>query len=263
MKNELRLRGYSPQTIRNYLGCLKGYFIYRKDGFRFVEVECIKSFLLHKQDENCASQTVNLYLNAIKFYYYQVVKAFCRIDLKFAKRSKKLPVVLSRSEIHRILSVVQNPKHRLLIALAYGAGMRISEVATLKVCDVQLDEGFIHIKSAKGKKDRLTLLPQKLSSDLAEFTTGKEKNDWLFASERGGRLATRTLGKILEKAMQKAEIKKDATFHSLRHSFATHLLENGTDISYIQKLLGHSNIRTTQIYTQVTSNSLRKIQSPL
>ncbi len=263
METELRLRGYSPKTIRNYFQCLRGYFECCVTPIRYVDIDQIRKFLLKKQSQDYAPQTVNLYLNAIKFYYKEVVKSKVNIDLKFAKRTRKLPIVLSRSEIQRMLSVVQNRKHRLLIALAYGAGLRISETVSLKVKDIQLEEGFIHIKSAKGKKDRLTLLPDKLLTDLLEFIEGKDGNDWLFHSERGGYITSRTAGKVFENALEKASIQKDATFHSLRHSFATHLLENGTDIRFVQKLLGHNNIQTTQKYTQVTNPTLRNIKSPL
>jgi site-specific recombinase XerD len=219
--------------------------------------------LLKKQDEGCALQTVNLYLNAIKFYYYQVLKKRLKIDLKFSKRSQKLPVVLARWEIDQILSVIRNPKHKFLIALAYGAGLRVSEVISLKVRDVLLHEGLICVRGGKGGKDRLTLLPEKILPHLVKYTCYKSENDWLFESERGGRIVGRTAGKIFKNALQLSGIKKNASFHSLRHSFATHLLENGTDVRYVQELLGHNNIRTTQLYTQVTNVGLKKIKSPL
>ncbi|MDD5748382.1 MAG: tyrosine-type recombinase/integrase [Actinomycetota bacterium] len=183
--------------------------------------------------------------------------------MKFAKRSKKLPIVLSREEIKNIIDAIRNPKHKLIISLAYGAGLRISEVVNLKVKDVNLEELTIHLKNAKGKKDRITIFPEKIKTKLQNLIAGKNLNDYLFESERGGKLTERTAQKVFENALQKAGIKKDATFHSLRHSFATHLLENGVDVRYVQELLGHQNIRTTQIYTQVTNPKLKNIKSPL
>jgi site-specific recombinase XerD len=150
-----------------------------------------------------------------------------------------------------------------LISIAYGAGLRISEVAKLKVWDVDFGNDYLHIKWAKGNKDRITILPAKIKSDLEKICLNKKSNDYVFESERWWILTTRTLSKIFEHAKEKSWIKKDVSFHSLRHSFATHLLENGTDIRYIQTLLWHSNIRTTQIYTQVTKPSLKNIKSPL
>jgi len=263
VRNELRLRNYSPKTVQNYLACLRGYFGYLGFGYQFCDVQKIRSFLLKKQDDGFAPQTVNLYLNAIKFYYYQTLGVSQKINVRFAKRTKKLPVVLTREEIERLINCINNRKHKVLIALAYGAGLRVSEVVSLKVKDIRLDELTLHIRQAKGKKDRLTLLSVKLIDDLWYLMKGKDMNDFVFDSQRGGRLTTRTAGKIFEKAILKVGIQKDATFHSLRHSFATHLLENGTDIRYVQVLLGHNNIQTTQKYTKVTNPQLRKIKSPL
>lgn len=262
-EQELRLRNYSPKTIKSYLLCLRDYFNFTKFNLEKVDLDKIKQFLLKKQEKNYAPQTVNLYLNAIKFFYRDVLKNSERIDLKFAKRSKKLPIVLSRQEIEMLLARIKNPKHRLLIALAYGAGLRISEVVRLKAKDIDLQELVIHLKDAKGKKDRITVLPGKLKEDLKKLISLKTADDYVFESERGGRLSERTAQKIFENSAKKVGIKKEATFHSLRHSFATHLLENGVDVRYVQELLGHQNIRTTQIYTQVTNPKLKKIKSPL
>lgn len=264
VESELRLRRYSPATIRNYLQCLRAYFCFYNTGnYRWVDLSSIRSFLLEKESRGYASQTINLYLNAIKFYYHQVVRTKFRIDIKMAKRSKKLPVILSRGEIRRLIDAIANSKHRLLISLAYGAGLRVSEVVGLKIKDVDFENGFIHLKEAKGAKDRVTLIPEKIRDALQTMVVGKGGGDWLFPSERGGNLSRRTAQKVFENALRRADIQKDATFHSLRHSFATHLLENGTDVRYVQALLGHANIRTTQLYTQVTSPALQSIKSPL
>lgn len=150
-----------------------------------------------------------------------------------------------------------------MLGLAYGAGLRVSEVVALKVPDLDFNELTIHIKQAKGRKDRISVVPEKLRMDLTNLMAGKEHVEYVFASERGGKLTTRTAQKIFEHALVRANINKPATFHSLRHSFATHLLENGVDIRYVQVLLGHNNIRTTQRYTQVTNPKLKSIKSPL
>lgn len=262
-EEELRLRSYSPKTIKAYVLCLKDYFNYLNDNFENIKIAEIKRFLLNKQDKKYSSQTINLYLNAIRFFYQNVLKLSEKIDLKFAKRSKKLPVVLSREEIETILTMAKNSKHRLIICLSYGAGLRISEAINLKIKDLDLNELTIHIKNAKGKKDRITVFPEKIKNDLNSLINGKESNDYIFASERGGKLTERSIQKVFGKVLKMAGIKKPATFHSLRHSFATHLLENGVDVRYVQELLGHQNIRTTQIYTQVTNPNLKNIKSPL
>ena len=186
-----------------------------------------------------------------------------KIDLKFAKRSKKLPVVLSRAEIERIIKATDNAKYKLMISLGYACGLRVSEVVNLRVADLDIDELVVHIKAAKGKKDRISVLPEKLQSDLRNVIAGKDGVDFVFASNRGGKLTTTSLQKMFRKSLAQTKISKPATFHSLRHSFATHLLENGTDVRYVQELLGHANIRTTQIYTPVTNPKLKNIKSPL
>ena len=263
VRDELRLRNYSPSTVKNYLACLREYFDLKHYDVREPDVEYIKRFLLRKKENGYSSQTINLHLNAIKFFYYQVVKCHRKIDIRFAKRSKKLPVVLSRDEIRKIIGTISNRKHRLLVALAYGGGLRISEVVSLKVGDVNLEELTLHIKEAKGKKDRITLIAERLCDELNAQMLGKDGDDYVFESQRGGKLSTRTASKVFENALRKLGIRKPATFHSLRHSFATHLLENGTDVRYVQSLLGHASIKTTQIYTAVTNPILRQIRSPL
>ena len=262
-KDVLKVRNYSRSTISSYLSCLKEYLALRQVDFRDPDTEHIKRFLINKQDQGYSSQSVNQYLNSIKFYYYKVARSYKKIDLQFAKRSKKLPVVLSREEIGSIIQSIANRKHRLLISLAYGGGLRVSEAVSLRVQDVNLDELTLHVKEAKGKKDRISLISERLCEELRWQMDGKGRTDFVFESQRGGRLTTRTAGKIFEMGMEKAGITKPATFHSLRHSFATHLLENGTDVRYVQTLLGHSNITTTQIYTAVTNPILKQIKSPL
>lgn len=263
VKIELKVRNYSPKTIKAYLTCLTDYFSHKQLNLNVLDQDNIRHYLLDKQEKGYSPQTVNLYLNAIKFFYHETIKSREPFAIKFAKRNKALPIVLSRQEIQLILSNVNNSKHKLLLSLSYGAGLRVSEAVNLKVGDLNLEELTIHIKEAKGKKDHLTLIPDKLINDLKNLIAGKTSNAYVFESERGGKLTERTAQKIFETALRKSAIKKDVTFHSLRHSFATHLLENGTDVRYVQELLGHANIRTTQIYTHVTNPAIRNIKSPL
>lgn len=262
-KNILKLRNYSPKTIKAYTMYISQYLDFSQKQKVTDRNKAIEKFLLAKLDRGNSSQTVNVALNAIKFLYREVLKSKDRIDFKCAKKSKKLPMVLLHSEIQNIISQLQNPKHKLIISLAYGSGLRISEVANLKVQDIDFDGLSIHIKSGKGKKDRITIFPKRLVSSMQELIIHKQSDDFVFESNCGGRLTTTSLQKVFQNALKKSKIKKPATFHSLRHSFATHLLENGTDVRYVQELLGHANIRTTQIYTQVTNPQLKNIKSPL
>lgn len=259
----LILRNYSPRTRKAYLFHINKYIKFARNNGIKDKQKAIEDFLLNKHRRNQSPQTTNLALSAIKFLYVEVLKDPYKIDFKCAKRNKKLPVVLSHAEIQRIIQVTDNSKYRLMIALGYACGLRVSEVINLKVADLDINELIVHIKGSKGKKDRISVLPEKLQEDLRNIVAGKKNNDIVFISNRGSKLTTTSLQKMFRKSLINAKISKPASFHSLRHSFATHLLENGTDVRYIQELLGHSNIRTTQIYTQVTNPNLKNIKSPL
>ncbi len=259
----LRLRGYSSKTRKSYLLYTKDFLLFAKQQKLRVRDQAIEQYLLEKQKKKAAPQTINLALNAIKFLYRNVLKDKKTINFKCTKRNKRLPVVLSRSEIQKIIGAIQNPKHKLMISLAYAAGLRVSEVVSLKIEDIDTEELTVHIKKAKGKKDRISILPKKLVISINDLIADRDKDSVLFESIRGGKLTTTTAQKVFRNTLGKAGVKKPATFHSLRHSFATHLLGNGVDVRYVQELLGHANIRTTQIYTKVTNPSLKNIKSPL
>lgn len=260
---ELRVRNYSPKTIKTYLYFLREFFAFRITQPAEDNETAVKRFLLALESKGASAESRNLGLSALKFYFRNVEKDRRKLEIQTAKRNHALPVVLSREEIGRMLDSTSNMKHRLMLGLAYGAGLRVSEVVDAKVQDIDLAEMTIHIKQAKGKKDRISILSAKLIDDLRIMIAGRSGSDFLFPSEWGGKLTTRTAQKIFEHALDRANIHKPATFHSLRHSFATHLLENGVDIRYVQELLGHNNIRTTQRYTQVTNPKLKSITSPL
>lgn len=259
----LRLRNYSSKTRKAYLHYISEYLKFVKIKGYTNKTKAIEDLLLSKHQKGQSSQTINLALNAIKLFYKEILKDPQKIDLKFTKRRQKLPTVLSHSEVEKIINNTLNPKYKLMIALSYAAGLRVSEVVNLKVKDLDLEELVVHLKNAKGKKDRVSVLPEKLINDLRNLTAGKDKDEYLFASNRGGKLTTTSLQKVFRQSLAKTKINKTATFHSLRHSFATHLLENGTDVRYVQELLGHANIRTTQIYTHLTNPALKNIKSPL
>lgn len=259
----LSLRNYSRRTIQAYSQVVKD--LYRFYG-RFLEEltdDELKTYLYKKQQKGLSSQTISLYANAINFLYLQVYKKHGFMRLKHPKRTKRIPTVLSRNEIEEIVSSIGNLKHKLIISLSYAAGLRVSEVVNLKVEDVDIDGLTLTVRQSKGKKDRLTILSKKNTKDLEKLMAGKKIGDWVFESERGGKLTTASCQQVFRKALKKAGVKKMASFHSLRHSFATHLLENGVDVRYVQELLGHKNIATTQIYTKVTNPSLKNIKSPL
>lgn len=263
LRGELLLRGLSEKTIRVYVSCVRIFLLYEGFDYTRIDVEKIRSFLLLRIENGLSPQSANLYLYAIRFFYRHVMHDAQPIPLRFLKRPQRLPVVLSHEEILRLLDGVSNRKHRLLLALAYGAGLRVSEVLNLRVRDLRFDEGLIFVSQGKGRKDRMTLFPERLKNDFGPFLAFHWVDSFVFESGRGGKLSTRTAQKIFAKALAKAGIQKPASFHSLRHSFATHLLENGVSIRYVQELLGHSSIRTTERYTRVQRPALSNIRSPL
>lgn len=260
---ELRLRNYSPATGRAYLSALQTYLIFKGSDWETPDIENIKEYICASRSRGQAAATSNLSLNAILFFYRQVMYSPVQITIARAKKSKALPAVLSRAEIHQLLASTPNAKHRLIMALAYGAGLRVSEVVNLRVKDLAVADLMIHLRHAKGDKDRVSVIPETILPALQQMLMGKTGDEYVFTSERGGRLTTRTAQAIFAQSLQRTGIKKSASFHSLRHSFATHLLENGVDVRYVQALLGHSNIRTTQIYTHITNPGLKNITSPL
>lgn len=263
LARELQQRNYSPRTVEIYINCFSYFFKRVDNDVSSISREKIIDFILHLQTKNKAPKTVNLYKEVIKFFCSQILKVSFAVDIKLSKEPKKLPIVLSRIELDRMFTVPQNIKHRLLLMLTYGAGMRISEVQKLRVHDIDFASLTIHIKWAKWQKDRISILSEKIRDEIQSYCLLKKPDDFVFESERGGMLHARTLAHIFQQTKEKAGITKPATFHSLRHSFATHLLENGTDIRYVQVLLWHNNIRTTQMYTQVTNPNLKNIVSPL
>lgn len=263
LQEYLRVSGYSPKTIKAYTLCVRNIYNHFNKPLNAISSSEFGRFLDNLVKKGKSPYTVNQYHAAYKFVLTKIYKKPFSFPFPYAKRYKKLPVVLSRKEIKTILDKITNSKHKLLISLSYGSGLRVSEAVNLKVKDVDLDELTIHIKQAKGKKDRITVIPEKIKTDIQNLIAGKKADESVFESERGGKLTTRTAQKVFAAALKKTGIKKSATFHSLRHSFATHLLENGVDVRYVQELLGHANIRTTQVYTKVTNPKLKNIKSPL
>lgn len=263
LTREIKLRNYSQKTLDAYLFVVKDIYRFYQRPPKELTMDDIKNYLLAKQKKGLSSQTIALYANAINFLYREVYKRPGFVPIRHPKKSARLPVVLSKNEIESALATIVNQKHRTLIAISYAAGLRVSEAVRLKVADIDLPELTLTVRQGKGKKDRLTVLSESLAPELRELIVGKPSNAHVFESERGGRLTESSAQKIFAVAIRKAGIRKPATFHSLRHSFATHLLENGVDVRYVQELLGHANIRTTQLYTKVTNPRLKNIRSPL
>jgi len=226
----------------------------------------IRIYLLHLVDDKRISRNyLNQVISAIKFVYRYILKRPCCVaDLPRPKEERVLPVVLSRLEIIRIFQTLRNLKHRALLILAYSSGLRVSEVVRLKIRDVDVERGMIHICKAKGKKDRYVPLSSVAYKALQAYQKSYQPQNWLFEGQRQGRhLTERSVQKIVRKAVAKAQLTKQATMHTLRHSFATHLLEDGTDLRFIQELLGHYSPETTMRYTHIAKTNAQNVKSPL
>lgn len=263
LERELKIRGFSPKTVKSYLHYNRKFLLFTNKNPKIIHNEDIKRYLEYLADRQVSSSTLNLALNALKFYYTQVLRRRFFYDIRHAKKESRLPVVLSKEEVKLILDTIFNVKYKLLLGMMYSSGLRVSEVVRMRVKDLDFGNGFIIIRQGKGNKDRQTLLPQIIIPVLKKYVASKQGDNYVFESGRGGGLTERSVQKMFYSALKKSGVKKDATCHSLRHSFATHLLEQGTDIRYIQELLGHKNLETTQIYTKVTSQNLKNIKSPL
>ena len=262
LERELRIRNYSKSTIDSYVYYNKELLQFCQKDPREVNTEDIKNYLDYRGQKS-SSSTVSVAYNAIHFYYKEIWKRNFFVNIHQPKKNKYLPVVLSKEEINRMIDLTINPKHNCIISLLYGTGLRVSELTHVRMCDIDLDRKILHVSQGKGKKDRIVILPNKLLLILRTQAELKQDKDYLFTNGRGGRLTEATIQKVVGQSARKAGIRKTVSPHTLRHSFATHLLENGTDIRYIQELLGHAKLQTTQIYTHVANKNLQDIKSPL
>lgn len=264
-KRELQIIKYSLNTIKNYYAIVKNYFdwIELKQEQEALSLENVKRYLLHLFERGLSSNTISLQVNALKSFFRLIVKTNILDELRHPKRNKSLPDILSRSEIIVLLNTIENEKHKIMIASLYGSGLRVGELVQIKVKDLDFIKNRITIRKGKGRKDRIVIISKQLLPALRKMTENKDKLEYLFKPQYGKKYSKRTAQHIFSVALKKSGIKKHATCHTLRHSFATHLLENGNNIVNIQKLLGHKNVNTTMIYTKLAKNNLDDIDSPL
>jgi site-specific recombinase XerD len=227
----------------------------------------IKDYLDYLFTSGRSASTVSLAVNSLKFYFEKILaRNFFVSDLgiKHPKKPKKLPVVLAKDEVVKMINALDNIKHKLMIQIMFGSGLRVSEVVGLHINDIDFSRRTIHIKGAKGKKDRVSIISNTTLNNIDKYLREYQPLVFLFESHQAScKITTRTVQKIVCDSARKAGILKDISAHSLRHSFATSLLEGGTDIRYIQELLGHARLETTQIYTRVAINKLEGIESPI
>ncbi|MDP3916742.1 MAG: tyrosine-type recombinase/integrase [Nanoarchaeota archaeon] len=263
LKTELKIRGYSDATIKSYLRHNNDFLSYVNKPVKGVNEQDVKKYIAHLMSKKHKPASINLALSSIKFYFTNILKKNIFTEVKAPKIEKKLPTVLTKLEIRQLLDAPKNTKHRLLIELLYSSGLRVSEAVKLKVNDLDLHEKMGIVRSGKGKKDRNIILSNGFIGNLKNYLKNrKHDSDYIFNSYKG-HITTRMAQKIVNEAAVESGIKKRIFCHALRSSFATHLLETGTDIRIIQELLGHSDISTTQRYTKVSTEQLKKVQSPM
>ena len=264
---EMRLRGYSHKTIKAYRSHLRAFIRYHAPRHpRALSDEDIRAYIDHLITiDRFQASTIHQVLNTLRFLYVELYKRPMVLgDIPRPKKERKLPVVLSIEEVGKILGCVTNLKHRTLLMIVYSAGLRVGEVVRLRLEDLDADRGLIHIHSGKGKKDRYTLLSPGVMERVHEYLREYSPREWLFEGEIPRHpYSVRSAQRVFEIAVENAGIRKPVSIHSLRHAFATHLLEQGTDLRVIQQLLGHASVKTTEIYTHVNSRTLAQVRGPV
>lgn len=265
-QNLLLLKAYSPNTIRTYsIEFAQLLYILKDFPVQELTPGRLQSYFLYCTKQlHLSENQIHSRINAIKFYFEKVLhreKMF--FDIPRPKKPLLLPKALNVEEVRKLFGVIENPKHRLILKLCYGMGLRVSEIVNLQINHIDSHDMKVLIARGKGKKDRYVNLPQSILKELRKYYKAYHPKTYLFEGQNGGKYSVRSVQMIFKKAMKKSGINKQIGVHGLRHSYATHLLELGTDLSFIQKLLGHNDIKTTQIYANVSNTSLKNIKSPL
>ena len=257
-KTELKLKGFSEQTLRNYLFFIEKFLIFTNKPIEQLNQDDAKSYLASLFDKKSRA-TISLAGSSLRSFYSTLNKSISNITLP--KKQNKLPVVLTKEEVKKLIDSAQTRKSKLIISFLYSSGLRVSELVNLKIKDLDLQEKIGWVRKGKGGKDRIFTISENLMSELNKYIDEHKDHQYLFSKDKP--LTTRNIQKIIQITTKKADINKKITPHTLRHSFATHLLESGVNIRIIQELLGHANLSTTQIYTHISQEQIKKIKNPL
>jgi site-specific recombinase XerD len=267
MQEDLLLKAYSPNTQRSYLRCARNFAKHYMRSPEEMGEQEVRDFLLHLvRDRQASPANLDMHVNALKFLYNVTLKRPEVVEgLSHPKRPKTLPVILSPEEVLQIFAAIRSVKHKAIIATAYAAGLRISEVCGLRIADIDSQRKRIHVRAGKGKKDRYVMLGESLLDLLRQYyQKARPQGEYLFPGYKPHRpICTTAVSQVLRQVVRETGLTKKVSMHTLRHCFATHLLEAGTDIRILQVLLGHSSIRTTLRYTHITDRLLQKLVSPL
>jgi integrase/recombinase XerD len=266
----VRLKGQrlnlSPRTIHTYQHCLKKFFRTTTIDPIRVKKSDIERYIHSLIKNNRASSTINVYLSALKFFFSKVLNRKLTLYISLQKKVTRLPEFLTQSEVQQIFNAIQNPKHLLMIKVMYSSGIRVSELTNLKVKNLQLDQSYLWVRQGKGRKDRATIISKSLIEPIKQLIQKQQlkPENYLFSPySKINSYNTNTIRAIIKKAQKSTKIHKNIHPHSFRHSFATHLIEQGSSVTEVQPLLGHTRIQTTMIYTHLARPKLLHINSPL
>jgi site-specific recombinase XerD len=263
LRKECRRRRYSEKTAKTYVYCVNSFLKHCKKDLGKIGKKDVRLFLEHLSEKGKTGNTMNTYHMAIRFLFENVLEKRMWIDIKYSKVPKKLPDYLAKEEVMLLINSIKNGKHRLMVSLLYGAGLRVGELLNLKVEDLHIKEGYGYVRNGKGGKDRLFIIPEKLKLGIVQLIGEDllEKEDYLFNSNRSRMYSVKTIQEIIRKACLKSGLRKIHP-HTLRHSFATHLIEQGNALTEVQSLLGHKSPETTLVYTHL-SGKMVNVKSPL
>ncbi len=264
MQKEMFRRCYSPRTISTYVQCIRQFMRFCKKEPNCVTKQDIKAYIDVFSAKREAGNTINVHLNALKFMFEEILNKKLTVKIRYSKTPKTLPVFLTKEEVIGLFKAVENEKHLLILEIIYSAGLRVSEVVNLKKCDFDFERRIGWVRKGKGMKDRPFIIARALESKLKAYV-GKNcqaSAGYLFPGANGRTLHIRTVQEIVKHAAIKSGIKKNVHPHSLRHSFATHLIENGYDVAAVQPLLGHNSAETTMVYIHMANPKMISVKSP-
>ena len=262
----LQIKRYSVSTIDTYVSAFRQYLLYFKcmdvDGFNEKQIE---KYINHQVMVNKISFSYQKQLvAAIKIWHNQVLNKKMNLNYLYPDRNEfKIPVIFSQTDINKLLEACSNLKHKAILTTIYSCGLRLSELVNLKIKDIDSTQMTVTIRQSKGNRDRVVVLSEKLLVLLRYYFLEYKPKEYLFEGQSGGKYSERSVQQVMKQLLAKTKINKEGSVHTLRHSYATHLIEQGTDIRFVQELLGHKNIKTTMIYTHLTDPTKRKIKSPL
>ena len=262
IKKEGFRRNLSINTIKSYCYHTKKFLEYVNKEPRKITKKDVKNYLYKISEEGKSSNTLNLVLSSIKFMISEILFKTWKLDIKYAKKTKSLPVFLTKKQVNKLLHVIKNKKHWLMIAMLYSAGLRRSELINLKVKDLDIDSNYGWVRKGKGNKDRMFIIARRLKPQLKTTIDKLKYYDYLFTGNRGNHISKETLYKIVKRYSEKAGIKKNVHPHVLRHSFTTHMIESGYDITIVQRLLGHESVEATERYIHTAIPQRINVESP-